>query len=990
MRWPIRASNSSKVSGRLSSALGRRKPKSTRVCLRERSPWIHAAHLRDRLVAFVDHQQEVVGEIFEQGRRRVAGGAAGEMTGIVLDAVAVADLAQHLEVEAGALLEALRLQELALVGQLGQPLGQLQLDPLDRPLEALAGGDVVGLGEEADPVHLLQHLAAQRVEAADALDLVAEVLDTDAHVLGSGQDLKDVATHPEGAVEEVELGALILHVDQPGERLLHAGAVAPVEELEHAEEGLGRSQPVDAGDRGDDEHVAAVEQRLGGPQAQAVDLLVDGGLFLDVGVGRGDVGLGLVVVVVGDEVLDGVVREEAPKLLEELGGQGLVVGEDEGRAVDRLDHLGDGEGLARAGDAEQHLLAVAALDAADELADGGGLVALGGEARNELEAVHAGGSTPGGGDCSRWRPPRFCHLRAATGPYNAVMEYDPLPPTAPGRRAGVRGAAAAVGDWPWRRILKWGWPVAAAVAVGAVGGMGFAAAIHVPRVESVVDFTPSLITQLHAADGTVFATFARERRVMLQEGEIPPLLANAVIAVEDSHFRQHGGVDALAILRAQAANLRAGHIEEGASTLTMQLARKLFLSPERRWRRKIEEAFLAVELEKRFTKQQILTLYLNLVNLGHGNYGVEAAARYYFNKSVGELTLPEAATLAGIIQRPTSYSPYRNPALVEERRDKVLRRMLEEGYIDPKEHKQAVATPLLVVTHTPQDRLGPYFAEEVRKHLDATYGTDQVVEGGLQVETTLDPRIQHAAEEALRAGLVSLDHRKGWRGPLAALKEDDLAAHVLPSWTGTAPEPGRWVQGIVLSSNRHDAAVKIEDRTYSLTAEGIAWTHRDRPSDLLKAGDVAWFQLAAPKKEGGEPRLMLEQEPQLEGAVVVLESATGAIRAMVGGWDFVRNKFNRVTQAHRQVGSAFKPFVYGAALETGLHPRRHAVRRPHRLPRRRRPAQLRAAELLPEVLRDPHPAPRPRAVDQRRLGQAAGHDRRRAGDRLRPPLRHRV
>ena len=169
------------------------------------------------------------------------------------------------------------------------------------------------------------------------------------------------------------------------------------------------------------------------------------------------------------------------------------------------------------------------------------------------------------------------------------------------------------------------------------------------------------------------------------------------------------------------------------------------------------------------------------MNFGHGNYGVEAAARYFFGKSVGELTLPEAATLAGIIQRPRDYSPYRNPELVKERRDKVLRRMLDEGYIAAKDHQQAVATPLLVAPHAPQDRLGPYFAEEVRKHLDAAYGTDLVVEGGLQVETTLDPRIQHAAKKALRAKLVSLDHRKEWRNPLAALKGDDLAAQTLPS-----------------------------------------------------------------------------------------------------------------------------------------------------------------------------------------------------------------
>jgi penicillin-binding protein 1A len=500
------------------------------------------------------------------------------------------------------------------------------------------------------------------------------------------------------------------------------------------------------------------------------------------------------------------------------------------------------------------------------------------------------------------------------------------------RRWPWRQAAGRIRGWPWRRIVAWGWPVAAAIVAGALGGIGFAAAIHVPRVESVAEFTPSLITQLRGVDGGVFATFALERRVMLAEGEIPPLLADAVIAVEDSNFRRHGGVDAMAILRAQAANLRAGQIEEGASTLTMQLARLLFLNPERTWRRKIEEAFLAVELEKTFSKEQILTLYLNLVNLGHGNYGMESAARYYFGKSVADLTLPEAAALAGIIQRPSDYSPYRRPEVVRQRRDKVLTRMLDEGFIDREQHRQATAAPLLVVTHAPQDRLGPYFAEEVRKHLDATYGTTLVVEGGLQVATTLDPAIQRAAEAAVRGGLVSLDHRKGWRGALTSLREDDLAGQTLPSWTGAEPEVGRWYQGIVLASAPREATVKIENRTYPLTSEGIAWTRRDRVSDVLRAGHVAWFRLEAPAAKGkrgadadpeaaaAEPLLRLEQEPQLEGAAIVLESATGAIRALVGGWDFDRNKFNRATQAHRQLGSAFKPFVFGAALEQGYTP----------------------------------------------------------------------
>jgi penicillin-binding protein 1A len=225
-----------------------------------------------------------------------------------------------------------------------------------------------------------------------------------------------------------------------------------------------------------------------------------------------------------------------------------------------------------------------------------------------------------------------------------------------------------------------------------------------------------------------------------------------------------------------------------------------------------------------------------------------------------------------------------------------------------------------VVSHAPRDRLGPYFAEEVRKHLDATYGTAAVVEGGLEVATTLDPDIQRAAEDALRDGLLRLDHRKGWRGAIRRLEGDAAAAEELAGWSGTEPEPGRWYQGLVVGVEGREARVSIGERAYTLTSEGIRWTRRDRPSELLEEGDVAWFRLEQPEEEGAAPVLMLEQEPELEGAVVVLESATGAVRAMVGGWDFERNKFNRVTQAKRQLGSAFKPFVYGAALEMGFTP----------------------------------------------------------------------
>jgi penicillin-binding protein 1A len=470
-----------------------------------------------------------------------------------------------------------------------------------------------------------------------------------------------------------------------------------------------------------------------------------------------------------------------------------------------------------------------------------------------------------------------------------------------------------------RSLLIWTWPVVGALVIGVLGGVGVAAAIHMPRVESITDYTPTLITELRDHDGKLFATYARERREMLQDGEIPEVLQQAVVAAEDGNFFRHGGFDALGVARAVRANLTKGERFSGASTITMQLARTLYLSREKTWRRKIEETFLAVELEKNLTKQQILTLYCNLMNFGHGRYGVEAAARYYFNRPASEVTLAEAATLAGILQRPSDYSPYRRPDAVLERRNYVLRRMREEGYISRERYEAAVQEPLLVVRQRPREQLAPYFAEEVRQHLEAAYGTVRVTDGGLQVETTLDSEVQRAAERALRDGLLRLDHRRGFRGEILKLEGGDLEARALPAWDDHLPVPGRWYQGIVLDTNRNRARVKIHDRIYGLGPEGIGWTRRSSPSDLLQRGDVAWFRLEAPEG-GGDPVLHLEQEPQIEGAVVVLESASGAVRGLVGGWDFDRSKFNRAVQAERQVGSAFKLFVYGAALEAGYTP----------------------------------------------------------------------
>ncbi|HXM70976.1 MAG TPA: transglycosylase domain-containing protein, partial [Thermoanaerobaculia bacterium] len=491
--------------------------------------------------------------------------------------------------------------------------------------------------------------------------------------------------------------------------------------------------------------------------------------------------------------------------------------------------------------------------------------------------------------------------------------------------------------WPW---IRWTWPLLVAVLVGTSVGVSVAALIHVPQVGALASFTPNLVTQLFAADGSVFASFARERRMMLKEGEIPPLVEQALLASEDSNFFRHGGIDAMGIARAALDDLRAGRMKEGGSTISMQLARTLFLTRERKWRRKIEESLVAVELEKSFSKQQIITLYLNLVNLGHGNYGIEAASRYYFGKPAKADTLAEAATLIGIIPAPSRYSPYREPDMVLRQRNRVLRRMLENRFVTADTYEKAVAQPLLVTSQQPEESFAPFFGEEVRKYLEATYGANMLYEGGLQLQTTLDPRIQRATEQAIRTGLLHVDHRRGWGGPIAQLDDAAIEQQALPAaFAQGRPVPGRWYQGVVLSADRGAARVRIGKQEFSLDGKGMAWTGHLHPSDLLRRGMVSWFRFepldlkaakAAKGRSGGEAaspppaepalQLMLEQQPRMEAAGLVIESRTGAIRAMVGGWDFARNRFNRITQARRQVGSAFKPFVYGAALEQGWTP----------------------------------------------------------------------
>ncbi len=385
-----------------------------------------------------------------------------------------------------------------------------------------------------------------------------------------------------------------------------------------------------------------------------------------------------------------------------------------------------------------------------------------------------------------------------------------------------------------RRFYLFVIPITMAVILGGIMGVGVAAVINMPRVESLSDFTPGQITQLFDRHGKVFATYAREKRVLLREGDVPELLQQAILAAEDRNFFQHGGVDAEGVLRAALKNLSRKRTSRiGGSTITMQLARELYLTRKKTWQRKIEEALLSVELEKNFSKQQILTLYCNLIFLGHGNYGFEAAAQSYFNKSVADLTLPEAAMLAGIPQRPSAYSAYRRPDLVIERRDYVLRRMQEEGFITQEEYQIATDEPLLVVPQRQEDLLAPYFAEEVRRYLETTYGSQGLLERGLQVETTLDPDIQRAAEKALRQGLLSLDHRKGWRGAPFRIEDEDLESFELPSWSNLELQAGDWVEGLVIEVDRRSARVRVADREFEVGPADMEWVGNKEPHRSL-------------------------------------------------------------------------------------------------------------------------------------------------------------
>jgi penicillin-binding protein 1A len=462
-------------------------------------------------------------------------------------------------------------------------------------------------------------------------------------------------------------------------------------------------------------------------------------------------------------------------------------------------------------------------------------------------------------------------------------------------------------------------PLLVAGILGAIAGSAATGLVRVPRVSELETYRPDIITEIRANDGSTIARYAIERRILISRGDIPAVVRNAVVATEDKNFYRHGGVDLARTVSAVAKDVREQRYAQGGSTLTQQLARRIFLSPRKTLSRKINEYLVSFEIERRYSKEQILTMYANEIYLGHGNYGFEAASRYYFGKSLKNVSLAEAALLAGIVQRPEDQSPFRNTALARGRRATALRRMRAEGYITEAQREAADAEPLPAAPSLKETVVAPYFCEEIRQYLEKTYGEKDLYRRGLRVDSTLDPELQAFSEEALGWGLRRLARRHGFHKPrnLRAEGYSDLATYVDPSWEYARLAEGDTTRGVVTEVTPASVEIKIGSKTLPLRASGFSWTGAAQANKILKAGDLVTVTLQK-GKDGGV--LLLEEEPREQGSVLILENSSGAIRAMVGGYDWTQSKFNRAVQALRQAGSTFKPFVYLAALEAGYTP----------------------------------------------------------------------
>lgn len=461
------------------------------------------------------------------------------------------------------------------------------------------------------------------------------------------------------------------------------------------------------------------------------------------------------------------------------------------------------------------------------------------------------------------------------------------------------------------------------IALGAAFGTLLGYEYNLPKIQSLEDYRPDVISDVFSDDNKVIGEFAIERRIIVNYEDIPPYLQMAILAAEDDQFYNHSGVNYFSNIRAVYRDILKMRKSEGASTITQQLARMLLGSYEKTFDRKIKELLIAWKIEKQYSKQQILTLYCNQHNMGRGIYGVAAAADSYFGRQLKDLTLEECAMIAGLPRNPTRYSPRLYPEAALMRRNFILDRMVTEHMISPNLAAEAKAKPINLIPRTHDDtEIAPYFIEWVRESLAARYSTDDIWRRGLQVYTTLNIQMQKAANRALREGLRNYDKKRGWRGPVGNIFKTSTTsfdAYSHPDWRNPL-HAGDIVIGLVEGVGDNGATVRIDKYRASLGPKEIAWTKAKSPAGILKPGDLDYFKIVALDDAKKTVSLLLEQRPEIEGAVIIMQNSTGEIKAMVGGFDFESSEFNRATQAMRQVGSTFKPFVYTAAFERGLTP----------------------------------------------------------------------
>ena len=486
------------------------------------------------------------------------------------------------------------------------------------------------------------------------------------------------------------------------------------------------------------------------------------------------------------------------------------------------------------------------------------------------------------------------------------------------------------------------------MAAGTLFAMAayFYFSLNLPQLKDIGDYHPSLPTIMYDRDGVEVSRFFIENRELISIDQVPRQVINAVIAIEDSSYYEHQGLDYFGIFRAFLKNLKAGKVVQGGSTITQQVAKSLLLSNERTYSRKLKEAILARRIDKRFSKDEILEVYMNQSYFGNGSYGIESAAQNYFQKHVWELSLAETALLAGLPKAPSAYDPTRNPDRAITRRNQVLDRMVEENYSTAQEGTEASSLPLGLNPKT-EDPIDPtaYFAEEVRRHLYDKYGEEMLYRGGMKVSTTMDKNLQGFAQDAVRMGLKNLDKRQGYRGPIEFISSDSFPqaieslrvqnglADFIPGVTDDLPwEEGQILSALVMRVDKDGADLDLGGVPGYIPLKEMKWARPidttidyteyavKRADEVVSIGSLIMARYLAVKDSKKRDLFALEQEPKAEAALICMDAPTGQVLAMIGGYDYNRSEFNRATQAIRQPGSAFKPIVYSAAMDNGFTP----------------------------------------------------------------------